>query len=243
MFDPNDQNTLQTLYNPASHSHSNHPSDANPPLDTLKQYPRSSRKPRSRVLWGGLAFLTLVLLCVVGALFLRNSPNYFPPTLAQQIPVLAFFLTGLGGILALVLLLGIFRRTPLRKPLAWTIGLFLLTLVATVALWGILVHPYVSMTRTSFVRASVNLNNGETLHLQNPADGVTQILCIGVDQKCQTENGAPAALNHGIRVLPGQSVTITFDTDGTYHLTSETTPGMNLTVDVSTPVDNGDYGG
>lgn len=241
MFDPNDQHTLQTHSDPASHSRLNYSSHANPPSDTLKQYPRPSRKPRSRVLWGCLAFLTLVLLCVVGAIFLRNSPNYFPPILAQQISVQAFFFTGLGAILALVLLLGIFRRTPLRKPLVWTIGLFLLTLVATVALWGILVHPYVSMTRTSFIRASVSLNNGEALHLQNPADGVTQILCIGVDQKCQPENGAPAALNHGIRVLPGQSVTITFDTDGTYHLTSETTPGMNLSVDVSTPDDSGGY--
>ena len=239
MFDPNDQNTQQTLYNPASHSHSNYLSHANPPLDTLKQYPRPSRKPRSRVLWGGLTFLTLLLFFIVGAISLRNSPNYFPPTLAQQISVQALLLTGLGGILALGLLLGTFRRTPLRKPLAWTIGLFLLTLVATGVLWGILVHPYVSMTRTSFVRASVSLNTGETLHLQNPADGVTQTLCIGVDQKCQPENGAPAALNHGIRVLPGQSITITFDTDGTYHLTSSSTPGMNLSIDVSTPDDSG----
>ena len=240
MFDTNDQNTLQTYSDPASHSRSNYPSHANPPLNTLKHY-RPGRKTRSRVLWGGLAFLTLVLLCVVGAIALRNSPNYFPPTLAQRISVQAFFLTGLGGILALGLLLGIFRRAPLRKPLAWTIGLFLLILVATGALWGILVRPYVSMTRTSFVRASVSLSTGETLHLHNPADGVTQILCIGVDQKCQPEHGAPAALNHGIRVLPGQSVTIPFDTDGTYHLTSETTPGMNLSVDVSTPDDSGVY--
>lgn len=241
MFDPNDQGILQTHSDPAFHFHSNHPSDANPPLNTLKQYPRPRRKLRSRVLWGCLTFLILVLLCMVGAISLRNSPNYFPPTLAQQISVQAFFFLGFGGILALVLLLRIFWRTPLREPLAWTIGLSFLTLVATVALWGILVHPYVSMTRTNFVRTSVSLNNGETLHLQNPADGVTQTLCIGVDQKCQPENGAPAALNHGIRVLPGQSITIPFDTDGTYHLTSETTPGMNLSIDVSTPDDSGVY--
>ena len=223
------------MYDPASSSRA----------DALKHYPRPGRGRRSHGFWRFLASLVVVLLCVVGAVVgaisLRNSPNYFPPTLAQQISVQGFILTGLGCILVLVLLLGVFRRTPLRKPLAWIIGLFLLTLVATGALWSILVNPYVSMTRTSFVRASVSLSNGETLHLQNPADGVTQILCIGVDQKCQPENGAPAALNHGIRVLPGQSVTIPFDTDGDYHITSATAPGMNLSIDVSTPEDSGVY--
>ena len=235
MFDPNDQNTLHAIYDPASHSH------ANPPLDTLKQYPRSSRKPRSRVLWGVLAFLTLILLLVVGVNSVGDSPNYFPPALTQQLPAQVFFLIGVGTILVLALLLGIFRRTPLRKPLGWTVGLVLPTLVVVAVLWNAFINPYVSLTRTSFLRNSVSLNNGETLHLHNPADGVTQILCIGIDQKCQPEDGAPGTLNHGIRVQPGQSVTITFDTDGTYHLTSETTPGMNLSVDVSTPDDSGVY--
>lgn len=241
MFDPNDQNKLQPLDSPASSSHSNHPSHANAPLDTRKQYPRSSRKLRSRVLWGCLTFLTLVLLLVVGINSVGNSPNYFPPALAQQFPVQVFLLIGVGTILVLALLLGIFRRTPLRKPLGGTVGLVLLALFVVAVLWHALISPYVSITRTSFLRNSVSLSNGDTLHLQNPADGVTQILCIGVDQKCQPENGAPGTLNHGIRVQPGQSVTITFDTDGNYHITSETTPGMNLSVDVSTPVDTGGY--
>ncbi len=241
MFEPNDRNTLHTLYDPTSHSHSNHLSHVDPPLDTLKQYPRPSRKPRSRVLWGGLAFLALVLLLVMGVNSVGDRPNYFPPALAQQLPAQVFFLIGVGTILVLALLLGIFRRTSLRKPLGWTVGLVLLALVVVAMLWNAFINPYVSMTHTSFLRNSVSLSNGETLHLQNPADGVTQILCLGVDRKCQPENGAPGMLNHGIRVQPGQSVTIIFDTDGTYHLTSETTPGMNLSVDVSTPVDSGGY--
>jgi hypothetical protein len=34
---------------------------------------------------------------------------------------------------------------------------------------------------------------------------------------------------------------MTFNTNGEYHITSETTPGMNLSVDVSTPADSGGY--
>src|SRR5690348_8848738 len=123
MFDPNDQNTQQTFDNPASHSHSTHPSRSNPPLDTLKHTSRSSRKPRLRVLWGGLAFLILVLLFVVGVNSLGDSPNYFPPPLVQQLPARVFFLIGAGAVIVLALLLGIFRRIPpLRKPLGWSIG-------------------------------------------------------------------------------------------------------------------------
>jgi plastocyanin len=241
MFEPNDRNTLHTLYDPATHSHSNHLSHSNPQLDTLKQYPRPSRKPRSRGLWGWFAFLTLVLLLVVGVISLGDSPNYFPPPLLQPLSVQVLFLIDIGAILVLALLQRIFWHTPLRKSLGWIMGLVLLTLVAVASLWSAFINPYASMTPTSFLRNSVSISNGETLHLQNPADGVTQILCIGVDQKCQPENGAPGTLNHGIRVQPGQRVTITFDTNGEYHITSETTPGMNLSVDVSTPADSGGY--
>jgi hypothetical protein len=237
MFDPNDKNTLYTLDDPDSHYHSNHLSHSNPQLDTLKRYPRPSRS----ALWGWLASLTLVLLLTVGVISLGDSPNYFPPTLVQQLAVQVLFLIGIGAILVLALVQRIFWPTPLRKSLGWIMGFCLLTLIAVAWLWSAFVNPYVGMTRTSFLRNSVSMSNGETLHLQNPADGVTQILCIGVDQKCQPEDGAPGTLNHGIRVLPGQRVTITFAINGEYHITSETMPGMNLSVEISTPDDSGGY--
>jgi len=232
MFDPNDRNTLQALHDPASHSH------ANPQLDTS----RPGRRLRSRILWGGLALLALVILLVVGVKTLGNNPNYFPAPLAQQIPVPVLFLIDIGIILVLALVLRIFWRVPRRKFFASIIGIALLTVVIVAVIWGTLINPYVGMTRTSFLRNSVSIDNGDTLHLQNPANGVTQLLCIGVDQKCQEETGAPGTLNHGIRVKPGQSITITFATDGDYQITSATTPGMNLSIDVSTPTDT-DSGG
>lgn len=95
------------------------------------------------------------------------------------------------------------------------------------------------MTPTGFTRASINIDNGETLHFQNPSNGVAQILCIGIGQKCRAESGAPDVLNRGIRVQSGQTMDIKFDTDGIYHITSENTPGMNITVHVVAPDETG----
>jgi plastocyanin len=171
---------------------------------------------------------------VAGAIILGDRPNYFPPVLMQQFPTQALFLIGMGTVIGLVLMLGIFRRASLRKPLAWSIGLLLFALIAVGWLWGSFINPYVGMTPTSFIRNTVSISTGDTLHMQNPANGVAQTLCIGVNQKCQPEDGAPGLLNRGIELQPGQSITITFNTNGNYHITSETTPGMNLSVDVST---------
>ncbi len=232
MLEQNAKNTRQTVYDLAPHSHTNHPSTSSPQLEAPRPYPCSTR---SRGLWRFLAFLILVLLFVVGAISLGDRPNYFPPTLAQQLSVQVVLLIGFGVMLVLALLQGIFRRTPLRKPLLWSMGFLLLAFIAVGWLWSTFINPYVGMTNSSFVRNSVSISNGETLHMQNPADGVTQIICIGVDQKCLPEKGAPDALNHGIRVQPGQSVTITFATNGDYHITSTTMPGMNLSVDLRSP--------
>lgn len=239
MFETDHQSELHTLSDTASHHPTNPLSHANPSLETLKQASRPGHRPRSRSSWGYLAFLILLLLLIVGALFLGNSPHYFPPTLLQQLSVQVLFLIGIGAVLVLALVQSIFWHTSLRASLGWIAGLAVLTLVVMAWLSTAFINPYVSMTRTGFLRNAVSMNNGETLHLQNPADGVTQILCLGVDQKCQPEQGAPGSINQGIRVQPGQSVTITFEINGTYHITSETTPGMNLSVDVSTPVDSG----
>jgi hypothetical protein len=239
MFDPDNKNTLHTISDPASRSHSTYQSRSN---SQLEKYPRSGRKSRLRGLWGFLAALILVLLLVVGSISLGNNPNYSPPAQLQQFPEPVLFLMVFGAILLLALLLRIiFRRTPLPKFLVVTIGLSLFAFVTVALLLNALINPYVGMTRTSFLRNSVSISNGDTLHFQNPSDGVTQTLCIGVDQKCQPESGAPGALNHGIQIQPGQSITITFNTDGTYHITSSSTPGMNLSIDVSTPEDSGVY--
>jgi hypothetical protein len=237
MFDPNNQNTLHTPSDPASQSNPNNPSHSNPQFDARNPYPRPSRKPPERGLWGWLAYLTLVLflmVVMVGSISLGNnpSPSYFPPIFVQQLPVQLLLAIGIGSIAVLWLLIGISLRTPLSHLMGEVGALSLLAFVALAYFWAGFINPYVSMTRTSFPRSSVSISSGTTLHVQNPADGVTQILCIGINQKCQPEHGAPDVLNQGIRVQPGQIVTIPFAIIGEYHITSETMPGMNLFVDV-----------
>ena len=96
------------------------------------------------------------------------------------------------------------------------------------------------MTATGFTSTSVQITEGQTLHFQNPANGVPQTLCTGVDQACQAESGAPESLNKGILVLPGQTMAVRFAFGGTYHITSANTPGMNITVIVITVESGGE---
>lgn len=232
MFDPNNQNTL-----PASYP--NDPSLSHPPSHTINHSPLPTRHPRSRVLWGCLTFLTLVtlaLLLVVKAISVVTTPGYFPPIFLQQLPVPLLLTIGVGPILVIGLVIGIARRQ-LRQVMGVTGGLALIAFIALGELWAGFINPYVSLTSTGFAISAVEISTGTPFHLQNPADGVRQVLCLGIDQTCQPQDGAPMVLNQGMQVQPGQIVTFSFDTTGTYHITSKVSPGMNLSVDVGEPSD------
>jgi uncharacterized membrane protein YgcG len=186
-----------------------------------------------------IIFMSLVVLIIgswfFGLLFLPDS--HFPSIFLQQFPIWQLFLIVIGACVALVFLsICLDQQDNIRSGFFAMLILFLL---AATVFWTIpftiVVNPDVSMTHTGFTRDSVSLDTYETLNVQNVADGATQVLCIGVNQKCRQESGAPDALNHGLRVQPGQIVTITFNTPGSYSITSETTPDMNLSVDITTP--------
>ncbi len=89
----------------------------------------------------------------------------------------------------------------------------------------------IGMTRTGFLltSASTHSRSQGTVHFYNPADGITQILCVGMDQHCQPHPGDPPQLDRGLVVQPGQVVNVEFD-GGTYQITSKTTPSMNITI-------------
>jgi hypothetical protein len=200
---------------------------------------RRTRGPR-----GFLLLLALIVLLAGGGFFLNHLPDYTPPTFLEQLPdklPLLPLILAIGGTLLLLILLGrIFQRTPLGNMIGRLLVALIFVIVIGVFGWLFFINPYVGMTKTGFIRNSVSISNGSVLHLQNSSDGVTQTLCIGVDQKCQHEDGAPSSLQHSIRVQPGQTLDISFPTDGTYHITSENTPGMNMTVSVTTPDDGND---
>jgi len=195
-----------------------------------------------------IIFIALVLLIIgISWFFSLFFPpdSHFPSIFLQQFPIWLLFLIVIGVCVALVFLS--IRLDRQDSILSEFIKMLIIFLFAATVVWTILftifVNPYVSMTHTGFTRNSVNLSTNETLNVQNVADGATQVLCIGVNQKCRQESGAPDALNHGLRVQPGQIVTITFNTPGSYSITSETTPDMNLSVDVTTPSSGGRGGG
>lgn len=129
------------------------------------------------------------------------------------------------------------RPTPALASHGSDWGLALVAFIALGELWAGFINPYVSLTSTGFAISAVEISTGTPFHLQNPADGVRQVLCLGIDQTCQPQDGAPMVLNQGMQVQPGQIVTFSFDTTGTYHITSKVSPGMNLSVDVGEPSD------
>ena len=236
MFNSNDPYTPGNAFIPAS----NNPYSSGNRYNPYNPFSGPYRRPRSRGLWGCLTLLILaLLLSSAGIFYLKNQPDSAPLKLSGQFSVSLVFLIGIGIVIVLALLQKIFRRTFLDKLLSGTLTLLLVASLVVFLYWDFFINPYVGMTPTSFTRASVNIDIGETLHFQNPSNGVAQILCIGINQKCQAESGAPDLLNRGIRVQPGQTVDIKFDTDGIYHITSENTPGMNITVHVITPDETG----
>src|SRR5579883_223738 len=226
MFNSKDPYTPGNAFIPVS----NNPYSSGNRYNPYNPFSDPYRRPRSRGLWGCLTFLILtLLLSSAGIFYLKNQPDSATLNLWGQ-SVSLVFLIGIGIVIVLALLQKIFRRTFLGKLLSGTLTLLLVASLVVFLYWHFFINPYIGMTPTSFTRASVNIDNGETLHFQNPSNGVAQILCIGINQKCQAESGAPDLLNRGIRVQPGQTVDIKFDTDGIYDITSENTPGMNITV-------------
>lgn len=222
--------------------------DLNTPSNVGNQYryhpsnpaPRSYCRPRSRGFLRFLLFPIVVILFVIGGMFsLGNHPNYAPPSFLEQLPMPVLLLGAIGVFIVLMLLQKIFRRTLLGRLLSGIIGTMMIAIIAVALCWTLFINPYVDMTATTFTRASVSINNGGTLHFRNPTNGITQLLCSGINQKCQAEKGAPTALQQGLRVQPGQTIDVNFDADGTYHITSKNTPGMNITIDVSTPDNSG----
>lgn len=102
--------------------------------------------------------------------------------------------------------------------------------------WVFFINPNIGMTRTGFIRSStIDINQGDTVYFRNPANGVTQILCLGADEQCQSGYALPTKLEHGLVIQPGQTVSVMFPDAGTFPITSTRTPHMNISIDVMPP--------
>jgi plastocyanin len=93
--------------------------------------------------------------------------------------------------------------------------------------------PEVDLTAHGFSQSSITIVEGDTVHFVNPSGGVTQKLCLGENKVCSRYGIDPPDLKGpGLQIAPGQSKDVVFTLEGTYHVTSTTLPGMNLTITV-----------
>ena len=93
--------------------------------------------------------------------------------------------------------------------------------------------PEIDLTAHGFSQTSISIAEGDTVHFVNPSTGVAQVLCLGQDRVCSRYSFDPPDLKGpGLHIAPGQSKDVAFTLEGTYHVTSTTMPGMNLTITV-----------
>jgi len=93
--------------------------------------------------------------------------------------------------------------------------------------------PEVDMMSNGFSPQTLEITEGETIHFVNRSSTVTQVLCLGTNNRCDPYAELPRGLKSpGIRIAPGQAKDVVFDFYGTFHVTSLMGSGMNLTVTV-----------
>jgi plastocyanin len=123
------------------------------------------------------------------------------------------------------------------KILATLIGiplLFVIAFILVIAAYNTFNKPpEVDMMTTGFVPQTIEITEGETIRFVNRSPTITQVICLGTDKRCDPYAALPRGLkNPGIRIAPDQAGVVVFDFYGTFHITSTTVPGMNLTVTV-----------
>lgn len=89
----------------------------------------------------------------------------------------------------------------------------------------------VNMTQNGFAQSSITIKEDQTVDFTNAPNGYERSLCIGQNGMCQSHAQGPRPLVTGAMLLrPGASKDVTFETPGTYHLTSVSQGAINLTV-------------
>lgn len=97
--------------------------------------------------------------------------------------------------------------------------------------------PEVNVMLNGFAPNNLEIPEGQTVHFVNRSSSITQIICLGTNNHCDPYAALPRGLKSpGIRITPGQAKDVVFDFYGTFHVTSLTGSGMNLTVTVDSAV-------
>src|SRR5262249_40724030 len=92
----------------------------------------------------------------------------------------------------------------------------------------------VSMDLANFHQDSLAIKSGETVHFVNPVNGDPHALCIGKDNQCAPQTGAPEKLNstNPVTTNPADTLAVVFATPGTYLVICTLHPGMQVTITV-----------
>jgi plastocyanin len=101
--------------------------------------------------------------------------------------------------------------------------------------------PQVDVLGAGFTPQTIQIPEGEALRFVNRSSAITQVLCVGIDKRCERPGlvsplqvPPPRSLQSpGMRIAPEQARDVVFDTQGTFHITSTMVEGMNLTVTVN----------
>lgn len=97
--------------------------------------------------------------------------------------------------------------------------------------------PEVDVMSNGFSTKNLEIPEGQIVHFVNRSSSITEVLCLGTNNHCDPYAALPRGLKSpGIRIAPGQAKDVVFDFYGTFHVTSLTGTGMNLTVTVDSAV-------
>jgi plastocyanin len=109
------------------------------------------------------------------------------------------------------------------------------TAPAATATTGVAAAATINMGGFSFANTSVTIKAGQAVNFNDPSDtGGSHVLVTGTNGQFTAAPGAPSqfATSVGFNFAPGDSMTITFPTAGTFSITCKIHPSMHATVTV-----------
>ena len=183
---------------------------------------------------GCIPVILVIVILLAGYFYFSDH------TLPQVPPFIIPILIACAVPVALVVFVLLFIRSRVQgkgfmtsvKASSITLGLFIGVVVVLIYSTR-LAFPEVDMTRTAFAQTSVDASTGAHVHFVNPSNGLGQILCVGTNGHCAGVGLDPSALlGSGLRVEPGQTVTVVFPDSGDFPITSKTMPSMNMIIHV-----------
>ena len=130
------------------------------------------------------------------------------------------------------------KRTKVLFTLIGIPLLFVITFALVIAAYeSFHKPPEVDVMSNGFTPQSLEIPEGQTVHFVNRSTTITEVICLGTNNHCDPYAALPRGLKSpGVRIAPDQAKDVLFDFYGTFHVTSITGSGMNLTVTVDSAV-------